>query len=231
MKRSKINKEIESAKNLFDSIGFKLPPFAFWPPDEWGKKGSEVDEIVENMLGWDVTDYGCRNFDKTGLLLFTIRNGNQIKKNIYPKTYAEKLMICKENQVAPMHFHWTKKEDIINRGGGNLVLVLHWSTKDEKLSDKPLYTSIDGVRKKFEAGREIILTPGESIFLEPFMYHSFYSQKGTGPVVIGEVSEVNDDENDNRFLEPIGRFPDIEEDVPPLHLLCTEYKKWINTRS
>ncbi|NOX33818.1 MAG: D-lyxose/D-mannose family sugar isomerase [Deltaproteobacteria bacterium] len=227
MKRSEINKEIKTAKKLFEQIGFKLPGFAFWTPEDWAKK-NEIDEIVENRLGWDVTDYGLNNYDKTGLLLFTVRNGNALKKDKYPKTYAEKLMVCKENQVAPMHFHWNKKEDIINRGKGNLVIILYRSTKDEKLSEKKLFASIDGVKKKFSGGEKIILEPGESIFIEPFMYHSFYGLSGTGPVVLGEVSEVNDDENDNRFLDPVGRFPAIEEDEKPLHLLCNEYTKWLN---
>ena len=38
-------------------------------------------------------------------------------------------------------------------------------------------------------------------------------------------SEVNDDNTDNRFYDPLGRFPAIEEDEPPLHLLCDEYPK------
>ena len=33
------------------------------------------------------------------------------------KVYAEKLIMLKEGQRAPMHFHWKKSEDIINRGG------------------------------------------------------------------------------------------------------------------
>jgi D-lyxose ketol-isomerase len=231
MKRSEINKEIKMAKKLFEDIKFKLPAFASWTPDQWSKKGSEVEEIVDNMLGWDVTDYGCNDFNKTGLLLFTIRNGNKAKKEQYPKTYAEKLMISKEGQIAPMHFHWGKKEDIINRGGGNLVIEIYKSTKDEKLSQEQFTVSIDGITTKVNAGEKIILRPGESIFLQPFVYHSFYAQKGKGPVVIGEVSEVNDDENDNRFLDPIGRFPAIEEDEAPLHLLCNEYKKWLTTQS
>ena len=46
---------------------------------------------------------------------------------------------------------------------------------------------------------------------------------GTGPVLLGEVSQVNDDNTDNRFYEPVGRFPAIEEDEPPYRLLCGEY--------
>lgn len=38
-----------------------------------------------------------------------------------------------------------------------------------------------------------------------------------------EVSKVNDDTNDNRFYEKIGRFPKIEEDEKPLYLLFSDY--------
>ena len=37
---------------------------------------------------------------------------------------------------------------------------------------------------------------------------------------------VNDDTRDNRFLEPLGRFPAIEEDEEPLYLLCNEYREY-----
>jgi len=66
-------------------------------------------------------------------------------------------------------------------------------------------------------------TPGESICLEPGVYHAFWGQKGKGPVVVGEVSAVNEDMGDNRFAERVARFPTIEEDERPLHLLCNEY--------
>jgi D-lyxose ketol-isomerase len=42
-------------------------------------------------------------------------------------------------------------------------------------------------------------------------------------VLVGEVSAVNDDQEDNRFHKPLGRFPDIEEDEPPLYLLVNDY--------
>ena len=48
--------------------------------------------------------------------------------------------------------------------------------------------------------------------------------KSTGPVLLGEVSQCNDDANDNRFNPVLeGRFPAIEEDEAPYRLLCTEY--------
>ena len=45
-------------------------------------------------------------------------------------------------------------------------------------------------------------------------------------MLVGEVSLVNDDQNDNRFHEPVGRFPDIEEDEEPWHLLTTDYRRY-----
>ncbi len=223
MKRSRINSLIGEAKELFGRAGFKLPPFAFWTPEEWKKKGHEVDEIRKNALGWDVTDFGSRDFDNVGLLLFTIRNGNYHNPEQYPKPYAEKIMVVKENQVTPYHFHWKKREDIINRGGGELVLELYRSTKDEKLSDESFTVSVDGVERKCRPGEKVVLKPGESICLEPYVYHKFYGAPGKGTVVVGEVSAVNDDNTDNRFLDAPGRFPRIEEDEPAVHLLCNEY--------
>ena len=200
MKRSEINRHIREAKELFESISFKLPPFAQWIPDEWTQKGHEADEIRDNQLGWDLTDYGEGDYNSCGLLLFTIRNGNYNKRDRYPKGYAEKIMIVKEGQVCPMHFHWKKREDIICRGGGNLVLELYLADENEQLSDNSFEVRVDGVVRPCQPGEKVILAPGESICLEPFVYHRFYGENGKGTVIVGEVSDVNDDDNDNRFL-------------------------------
>jgi D-lyxose ketol-isomerase len=70
-------------------------------------------------------------------------------------------------------------------------------------------------------GSVVELGPGESITLTPYLYHEFW---GVGArVLVGEVSSVNDDAADNRFYQPAGRFPAIEEDEAPLHLLVTDY--------
>ncbi|WP_407543294.1 D-lyxose/D-mannose family sugar isomerase [Deinococcus radiomollis] len=39
------------------------------------------------------------------------------------------------------------------------------------------------------------------------------------PVLAGEVSTINDDAGDSRFLNPLGRFPAIEKDEAPYRLL------------
>ena len=222
MKRSEINKLMKDAVDFIDEMNFKLPPFAFWTAEEWKEKGSEYDEIRNNMLGWDITDFGSGDFDKVGLLLFTIRNGN-INNPDDKKPYAEKLLITQENQVTPCHFHWSKMEDIINRGGGELVIEVHNSTEDEELADTDVNICIDGRKTTVPAGSRVRLKPGESIAIQQGMYHKFWAEGGK--VLVGEVSMVNDDNADNRFYLPAGRFPEIEEDEAPLYLLCNEYPK------
>ncbi len=224
MKRSEINAVIEHAKDFFEEHQFLLPPWAYWEPKDWKGKRDSCSEIIDNILGWDITDFGSNDFYNRGLLLFTIRNGNPKKDK---KTYAEKIMIVRENQETPFHFHWNKMEDIINRGGGNLMLELYNATKDEKLADTPVCVQIDGVTHTIEPGGKAILHPGESICLTQYLYHRFYAEPGKGMVMTGEVSQVNDDTTDNRFYEEVGRFPEIEEDISPNHLLASEYAKFI----
>ena len=113
MKRSEINGYIREFREELDRICFKLPPFCDIPAAKWADLGHEYDEIRENKLGWDITDYGLGRFDEVGFALITIRNGNVNNKK-YTKTYAEKLLMVKEGQMAPMHFHWNKMEDIIS---------------------------------------------------------------------------------------------------------------------
>lgn len=230
MKRSEINQLIRHAKAFFHEMRFALPPVAFWTPDEWRRKGPEVQEILDVGIGWDITDFGLGDFYNKGLLLFTIRNG-RCGDPRYPKPYAEKIMIVREGQLTLTHFHWQKAEDIINRGGGNLVIKLHNATDDDKLADTPVTVQMDGVTHTVPAGTEVVLHPGESITLTQRLYHSFWGEPGRGTVMVGEVSCVNDDHKDNRFLEPLSRFPTIEEDEPPLHYLVSDYAALAAARS
>jgi len=223
MKRSEINQLISEAKKFFNHHKFMLPPWGYWKPEEWKSKAEICSEIAENMLGWDLTDFGSGDFKKRGLLLFTIRNGNLQKDK---KPYAEKIMIVEENQETPMHYHWSKMEDIINRGGGNLVVELYNSTKNNQLATTEVHFKTDGILRIVPAGGKIILKPGESITLEQGVYHRFYGEQGKGKVLVGEVSAVNDDNTDNCFLEKLGRFPEIVEDETPLHLLVSDYKNY-----
>ena len=220
MKRSEINKLMKEAVDFINEMNFKLPPFAFFSPEKWAECGHEYDEIRDNMLGWDITDFGSGEFEKVGLLLFTLRNGN-FNNDKYTKPYAEKIMITGEGQVTPCHFHWNKMEDIINRGGGELVIEVYNSTEDEQLADTDVDIYMDGRHFTVPAGSHVRLKPGESISIQPGMYHKFWAEGGKA--LVGEVSMVNDDTNDNRFYLPAGRFPAVDEDETPLYLLGSEY--------
>ncbi len=222
MKRSEINAVIKEMEELIRENGFHLPPFCNWTPEEWSDKGHEYDEIRDNMLGWDITDFGLGDFNKVGFGLITLRNGNQHNPK-YKKTYAEKLLFMRDDMMAAMHFHWYKMEDIINRGGGTLLIKVYNDDGNGGLSDEDVQIYSDGRTYIVPAGSFIRLVPGESLTILPHQYHEFHVEPGSGSVLIGEVSMCNDDNTDNRFYEKSGRFPEIEEDETPYRLLCNEY--------
>lgn len=223
MKRSRVNQVIKDMENLCREHGFWLPPFASWTPEDWEKADHSCDEIRENKLGWDITDYGLGKFDEIGFALITIRNGNQKLPKKYPKPYAEKLLMLYEGQTSPLHYHISKMEDIINRGGNEIYITVYNGTKEMDKMDTPVTVCSDGVVSTVPAGTRICLKPGQSITITPFMFHDFIVPKTGGPVLLGEVSMCNDDDNDNFFYEKMGRFPTIEEDEAIYRYLCTEY--------
>lgn len=228
MKRSKINQCIKDMEAMLKQHCIELPPFCKWTPKEWDGKNEEYDEIRDNMLGWDITDCGLGDFDRTGFALITLRNGNQHDSK-YKKVYAEKLIMLKEGQHFPLHYHLLKSEDIINRGGGSLRIHIYQDDGNGGLSKEDVLVNADGRSYYVKAGAGITLKPGESVTLWPHQYHDFDTVPGTGDILIGEVSQCNDDNTDNCFYEKIGRFPSIEEDEAPYRLLCTEYqagRKW-----
>jgi hypothetical protein len=228
MKRSEINAIMREGSDFIARRGFYLPPFAYWTPAEWTARAERAREIVENQMGWDITDFGHGDFSKDGLFLFTLRNGSpESFQTMQGKLYCEKIMMVNVKQRTPMHFHWTKVEDIINRGGGQLVIKLFNSTPEDGLADSDVGVTTDGLRRVLQAGDTVVLSPGESITLPSRLYHEFWGEGS--PVLVGEVSLVNDDRTDNRFYEPVGRFPQIEEDEPPLHLLVPDYAGYCQT--
>ena len=224
MKRCQINAALREMEDMLRAYRVSLPEFCGFTPEEWQKKGHDYDEVRDNMLGWDITDYGLGRFDELGFSLITLRNGNAAQPERYPKTYAEKLLYLKEGQYAPMHFHWHKMEDIINRAGGAVLIRVYLAGPDgEPDRERPVTVHVDGQTRTVPAGTQIRLCPGQSITIQPYLYHDFTVAPGGGPVLLGEVSQCNDDQNDNRFSPPMGRFPAIEEDEPPYRLLCSEY--------
>ena len=210
------------------SHGFILPPFAYWSPEEMqARTAKDATQIKEHFLGWDITDYGQGKFEELGLFLFTVRNGtnNNIGRG-GGMLYAEKIMISGDHQISPMHRHNLKTEDIINRDGASLVLELFKADESGEIDeDAEVFVRTDGVERRMKGGSLLKLAPGESVTLEPDTWHAFWGEGGK--VLIGEVSNVNDDRTDNVFREPIGRFSNISENVAPRHLLVSDYDTWL----
>lgn len=227
MKRSTINDIMGQADAFIRSFGFALPPFAYWTPEDMRARRGQIDGIVQGRMGWDITDYGEGRFDEMGLFLFTLRNGRQADlKRGGGMCYAEKLLISRKDQLSPMHRHYLKAEDIINRGGAAMAIELFGSAPDGSLDETAGGTVLcDGIARDYAPGEVLLFQPGESITLMPGDWHAFWGEGGD--VLIGEVSTVNDDEADNWFHDPIGRFAEIEEDVAPTHLLVSDYRHWL----
>jgi len=206
MKRSRINTLLDEGEDMIRSFGFVLPPFANWTPDAFVAKKEDAAHVISARCGWDVTDYGAGRYDEMGLFLFTLRNGRLADlQRGGGMCYAEKLLISKQDQLSPMHTHVIKAEDIINRGGATLIIELFGSDDTGNFAeDRGGTVWCDGIRKDYSPGEKLALAPGESITLMPGDWHAFWGEGGD--VLIGEVSTVNDDETDNIFREPIGRF-------------------------
>jgi hypothetical protein len=222
MRRSEINRSIDAARAFFDEVGFPLPAWADWSPADWAAAGPAYDEVRSVRLGWDVTDFGSGDLPNIGRTIFTLRNGRHNDPD-HPKSYAEKAMCLFPQQKSVIHCHRRKREDIICRGGGTVVIELWRATPDERLGDEPLTVGVDGCATVVEAGGALWLHPGQSVCVPPMVYHRFWGE-GTGPTLSMEVSSVCDDTHDNLFLEPGERFPHIDEDEPRRWVLCSEYK-------
>ncbi len=227
MKRSRINAIIADADDLIRRHGFALPPFARWTPSGFVANKDRAGAITSARLGWDITDFGQGRFDTMGLFLFTLRNGRLADlRRGGGMVYAEKLLIARQDQWTPMHTHIIKAEDIINRGGARLAVKLYGSDAQGRF-DKTRGGTVfcDGMARDFAPGEVLLLSPGESVTLLPGDWHAFWGEGGD--VLIGEVSTVNDDVTDNIFVAPVGRFAEIEEDEAPMHLLVSDYDRWL----
>jgi D-lyxose ketol-isomerase len=195
MKRSEINRALGDAQRCFKAARWALPPHP----------------------RWDVTDFGLGKFAEIGLVLLNLAEQPE---------YCEKLMYSKHHQVLPMHTHGRKKEDIICRCG-RLAIEL-WKGHPEHMRDGEVFSKGDvftlsrnGDTAEVRSGEPFVIEAGERVTIVPGVYHAFWAE--SGEAIVGEVSTVNDDAHDNFFVDPgIGRFPEIEEDEPPVARLLWE---------
>ncbi len=225
MKRSEVNSAIKWAEELCREHHITLPDFARYAPDKSIFGESHRTNLKKTMLGWDVTDFGSLDFSKVGAVLFTVRNGSVHESGV-GTPYAEKYIFLKDGceQEIPLHYHIQKTEDIINRAGG--VFCCQLAVQDENGNPdmtKGVRVLRDGEYYDAKPGEIIEISTGNSITLEPGVFHRFFAKTGCGDLVIGEVSKINDDNTDNVFANPQERFCEIEEDEPIYRLLVNEY--------
>ena len=223
MKRSAVNQAIAWAKDYLQKNNIHLPEYAYWPLETWKANVDKLDTVRKVMLGWDITDYGLDDFEHIGAVLYTVRNGSIDDKSV-GVPFCEKYIVMRDGQRLTNHYHVAKTEDIINRAGGTLQLYL-WNVDPAtgKVLDTDVNVYMDGVLHTFKPGAEVLVEPGNSISLTPYIAHIFGAKPGSD-LVVGEVSSINDDNTDNYFLEKSLRFTNIEEDEPIACPLCNEYE-------
>ena len=230
MLRSEINALIRDAEAWFEAERFRLPPFAFWTAEEWANPDGDISEIVDCGLGWDITDFGLGEYHTCGLLLFTMRNGRlaNLKAGV-GKIYCEKAVILDPGQHCPAHHHWIKVEDIIVRAGGTMGAGGAQRRggrllRGHRRHPEPRRRAAQG------AGGDDPRARGPGRASPSSLAATTSSPRHGGGCSSGEVSVVNDDVNDNRFHQPVGRFPEIEEDEPPYRLLIGDYASLASRR-
>lgn len=224
MKRSEINTILDETSAFLAEHKITLPAFASWNTDDFARTANDCDELFDTMLGWYVTDYGSDDFQARGLVAFTLRNGSQQDPQRYPKPYCEKILVLRDGQELPFHFHRGKMEDVINRGGGNIQIEVFNSTPDEGVDrDSDVILTRDGRGVVLSAGSTVTLHPGESVTFVQGIWHRWTVEPGTGTALGWEVSSVNDDNTDNCFLEAIPSVPVITEDEAIRYVLFSDY--------
>ena len=66
----------------------------------------------------------------------------------YTKAYAEKLIVCYPGQVPSMHYHYSKMEDLINRGGNGIYFPMYNATSVEDDQLPHIWVRVNFLRRK-----------------------------------------------------------------------------------
>ena len=222
MRRSFIDRRIDAMRDLCETHAFKLPPFSRWSVADFVARPDAARRIRSMGLGWNVVEFMAGGYREKGLTLFTTRMGDwRALRAGGGRLYAEKVMMAEDGQRTPFHYHVVKTEDILNRGGARFVVELFKVDASGTRLDERFQVLKDAEMLVLAPGARVVLDPGESLTLEPFVAHAFWAEGGT--VLAGEVSLANDDATDNHFLPPLAPFAPIEEDAPMRYLTVRDY--------
>ncbi len=226
MQRSFIDARIDAMLALCQKHGVALPPFAHWNEDAYRAEPDAARRIAEGGLGWNVVEFQQGRYAKEGLSVFTLRMGDwrQLEGG-RGRLYGEKALMAEDGQRTPHHYHIVKTEDVLNRGGARFVVELFKVDRaGAPLKDR--FRVLKDVRTlELSAGDRVVLEPGESLVLEPFVAHAFWAEGGA--TLAGEVSLANDDLTDNYFLPPPEPAADIVEDQPMRFVTVRDHARFL----
>jgi hypothetical protein len=228
MLRSFIDRRIEAMLDFCERCGFKLPPFALWSAENFRAAPDSARRIAQEGLGWNIVEFKRGAFATEGLSVFTLRMGDwRALNNGAGRLYSEKALFAENGQRTPHHYHAVKTEDIMNRGGARFVVELFKVDRVGRRLDERVRALKDATTVEVAAGGRIVLEPGESLVLEPYVAHAFWAEGGA--TLGGEVSLANDDTTDNYFLPPPDAPTSIEEDAPMRHATVRDYAGLLGT--
>jgi D-lyxose ketol-isomerase len=126
MKRSELNAILREGKQFLERMNFHLPVWAHWSPEDWanGRATSMTRSATTCSAGTSPTSASASTSARACCSSPSATATRASKHEYEIKPYCEKILICGDEQVTPTHFHWEKMEDIICRGGGELLLRL-----------------------------------------------------------------------------------------------------------
>ncbi len=224
MKRSFVDQRIEAMLAMCERHGALLPSFAQWGEDDYRADPAAARRILDGGLGWNVVEFTPGGFAQSGLCVFTLRMGDwRLLSQGRGRLYAEKVLRAEDGQRTPHHYHIVKTEDIVNRGGARFVIEL-FKVDRAGTPLKERFRALKDVKTlDLEPGAKVVLEPGESLTLDPFVAHAFWAEGGA--VLAGEVSLANDDRADNLFLPPLAPSAPIEEDAPRKYVTVRDHER------
>ncbi|MDE2016931.1 MAG: D-lyxose/D-mannose family sugar isomerase [Hyphomicrobiales bacterium] len=222
MLRSHVDRHIEAMRAACARHGVALPGFADWTPAQFAAAGPGATRIRDGGLGWNVAEFAPGEFERAGLVIFTTRMGDHAKLSSgRGRLYGEKALFARDRQTTPHHYHRVKTEDVINRGGGRFVVEIVGVDRAGEPTGEPVRLFKDEREIEVAPRGRVVLDPGESLVLEPYVAHGFRAEGGDALAV--EISLANDDANDNYFLPPLGPQAGIVEDAPARFVTVADY--------
>ena len=223
LQRSDINRLIEEAMEEFGRKGFILPAWAYWDLKKWDENRELAEDIRKEELGWRVSDFNSGRFEAYGGGFFTLSNAaldsDGSRKDI-DQMHSVKYIYRKGGQKAPLHFHWSKREEYLNYGDGITTIVLYNRASENEIDTKsPVEVKINHIWQAVAAGTPVEIPSASSIYIPRRTIHAYGTKKGSTVAV--ETASRNNDNKDNHWVENddgrIGTYSEPVENLLTYH--------------